>query len=401
MPSYFIIPMGVKKLKVGYFCDTFYPMTDGVVKVLDNYAANLCKRCDVVVFVPEGRGNFDDSSLPYKVVRCKRLRVLGLDYDLPLPELDRHFMKTLKECKLDIVHVHSPFTLGNAGLRYARKHRIPCVATMHSQFKLDFERSLKTPLMKPALAFMMWRLRKFFDSATECWAVNKEVARIFHEDYGVGKLPEVVRNGTDMAVFADKEYVDSLKSGYGISSDEKVLLFVGRINVLKNVDFLVRSLAVLDKEGFRFKALLVGEGQDFNAIKRLVSKSGLKGKVLMPGKITDRKALAAHYALADLFVFPSLYDSSSLVQIEAASQHTPSLFLKGAATSATVTPGIDGYISDRDITSYAHKIEEIFADEVCYRKVCMNAFDNLYVTWPQVVDEVYERYLSLSGKSDV
>ena len=58
------------------------------------------------------------------------------------------------------------------------------------------------------------------------------------------------------------------------------------------------------------------------------------------------------------------------------------------------------YISGRDITSYAHKIEEIFADEACYRKVCMNAFDNLYVTWPQVVDEVYERYLSLSGKSD-
>lgn len=383
-----------KKLKVGFFCDTFYPMVDGVIKVLDNYATLLSEKCEVIVFVPEGRRKFEDK-FPYKVVRCKYLRVFGLDYDLSAPDLDRHFMKILKQSKLDIVHVHSPFTIGNVGLKYARKHGIPCVATMHSQFKRDFERNLKTPLAKPLISFMMYKLRRFFDSTTENWTVNKEVARIYHEDYGVRDLPRIIPNGTDMFFFTDKNYVDELRKRYDIKEGVKVLLFVGRINLLKNLDFLVNSLSVLKKDKFPFKAILVGDGQDVHSIKRLIAKHGLENDVLMPGKITDRHELAAHYALADLFVFPSLYDANSLVQIEAASQRTPTLFLEGAATASNVIPEVNGYLAKPEVVSYAHKVEEIFADNARYAQVCSRAFSDLYVSWQEVVEMVYRRYIEL------
>ena len=129
------------KITIGLFNDSFFPMADGVLMVVDNYARRLSKYANVIVFVPRYLGkDFDDSTLPYKVVRCYSLKVPFLDYSLPMPKLDPKFMKELDKYKLDIVHIHSPFTMGMAGLSYAKKHHIPCVATMHTQFKQDIQR---------------------------------------------------------------------------------------------------------------------------------------------------------------------------------------------------------------------------------------------------------------------
>ena len=106
-----------ENINIGLFIDTFYPMLDGVINVVDNYARQLneIEGVNVIVFAPKSRlNNFDDKTLPYSVVRCKRinLKMLRLDYDLPTPKFDKHFKKILKESKLDIIHIHSPFSIG-------------------------------------------------------------------------------------------------------------------------------------------------------------------------------------------------------------------------------------------------------------------------------------------------
>lgn len=386
-----------KKLNVGLFCDSFYPMVDGVIQVVDNYAKYLSKNCNVIVFVPKGRKKYNDN-FPYRVVRSNIMRVFFLDYDLPAPSFDQKFRKILKDANLDIVHIHSPFTLGKVGLDYAKKHHIPCVATMHSQFKKDFKRSAKTPFLAPVVEILMASIRAIFNHTTENWAVNQEVGRIFYEEYKIKNKPLVMLNGTDMTPFEDEKYLTELKSEYGIKPNEKILLFVGRLNLLKNLDFLVKSLECLKQKDFKFKMLFVGTGQDEEYIKKEVKKLKLEDEVLFLGKITDRNKLSAIYALADLFLFPSLYDCSSLVQIEAASQKTPALFLKGAATADTVTDNINGYLAENDKELYAEKIIEIFENETEYQKVCQQAFDDLYLPWPKVVEKAYQRYLFLIEK---
>ena len=52
-------------------------------------------------------------------------------------------MNTLKNTHLDIVHIHSPFTMGRVGIDYAKKNNIPVIGTMHSQYKQDFLRASK------------------------------------------------------------------------------------------------------------------------------------------------------------------------------------------------------------------------------------------------------------------
>ena len=392
--------MDNNKLTIGLFVDVFFPMTDGVVMVVDNYAKRLSKYCNVIVFAPKFVGHeYDDSKFNYKVVRCISLKVPFLDYTLPIPKMDIKFQKELKQYNLDLVHIHSPFTVGEAGIKYAIDNNIPLVGTMHSQYKRDLLRAVKTEtlanqLLKPLISN--------FNKCDECWAVNSEVARIFYEDYGYKELPKVMNNATEMMPINNSDLPSSNKyinKIYNLS-DEKVFIFVGRINALKNIFFIVDALKLVKEKdpNLKFKMLFVGSGQDEEELKKVIKKYNLEDNIIMCGKITDRKLLASLYARSDLFLFPSLYDSSSIVQIEAASQHTPVLFIEGAATTATVTNNINGFIAPNNIDEYANYIISIMHNDKLLNDVSNNAYRDLYKNWDDTIESVYNNYLELINK---
>lgn len=388
-----------KKITIGLFNDSFFPMSDGVTMVVDNYAKRLTKYANVVVFVPDySNKKFDDENLSYKVVRCKSIKVPFLDYSLALPKFDKNFSNILDKYNIDLIHIHSPFSIGNAGLKYALKHNVPCIATMHSQFKLDFLRAVKSEKIATILTY---NLIKLFNKCDECWAVNNEVARIYYEDYHYKTIPKVMNNATEMLPVNDKKNAeDYINKKYNIKPNEKVLLFVGRINKLKNIFFIVDSLKIL-KENYpnlKFKMLFVGCGQDEKELKEYINKNNLQESVIMCGKVTDRKILAYYYHRADLFLFPSVYDASSIVQIEAASQKTPTIFIENTATSTTVTNNINGFISAPTKEDFSSKIYEVINDKKLYNKVKENAYKDLYKTWDNVIEEVYNSYKQIIKK---
>ena len=381
----------MKKLTIGLFNDSFFPMADGVIMVVDNYARVLSEYANVIVFVPRYTGKeYDDSRFPYKVVRCHSLKVPFLDYSLPIPKLDRKFEKELDKYKLDIVHIHSPFTMGEVGLKYAKKHHIPCIATMHSQFKQDFEKAVKSEFLAKKLNDKLIRL---FNKCDECWAVNKEVARIYYEEYKYKCMPRVMNNATEMEPVADvKKAHEFINKKYNIKKDEKVFLFVGRINTLKNILFIADCLKAVKEKApkLKFKMLYVGAGQDEEKLMDKIAECHLENDAILCGKVTNRKELAYYYSRADLFLFPSVYDASSIVQIEAASQKTPAVFLKNTATAATVTDNVNGFLSDYTVGAYSDKIIEVMNNKELYEKVSQNAYIDLYKTWKQMVDKAYE-----------
>ena len=387
------------KITIGIFNDSFFPMTDGVCMVVDNYARRLIKYANVIVFVPNYFGaNYDDSVFPYKVVRCNSLKTFFLDYTLPIPKLDLKFRNELEKYKLDIVHIHSPFTLGEAGLRYAKKHKIPCLATMHIQFKQDFQKAVKNERFA---TFLNNRLIKIFDKCDECWAVNSEVARIFYKDYHYKCMPRVMNNATEMEPVKNVSFAKKyINEKHRLKSSDIVFLFVGRINTLKNIFFIVDSLKLLrtKKPKLKFKMLFVGAGQDEDKLKQKILELNMEKDIIMCGKITDRKELSYYYSRANLMLFPSIYDASSIVQIEAASQKTPTIFLENSATSATVTNNVNGYLSKNTIEDYTNKIIEVLENKKLYKEVSENAYRDLYKNWDDTVDEVYNLYLEIIKK---
>lgn len=388
-----------KKLTIGLFNDSFYPFADGVIAVLDNYARRLSKYANVIVFVPSYTGvKYDDSKFPYKVVRCKSIKIPKVEYTLPITKLDMKFNIRLLGCKLDIVHIHSPFTIGAAGVRYAQKHKIPVVATMHTQFKRDFVRAVKSEMLATKLND---NLIDLFNKCDECWSVNKAVGEIYRDEYGYKTTPRVMNNATEFKPVKDpEEAAKFIDKKHKIKKNEKVFLFVGRINTVKNVLFIVESLRKLKDKypKFKFKMLFVGSGPDEDKLRFCIDQLDMSKEIIMCGKVSDREELTKYFSRADLFLFPSKYDCSSIVQIESASQSTPALFLKGTATSSTVTDNVNGYMAEDDPELFADRIVEIMKDEKLYEEVCKNAYRDLYKNWDETVDEAFKLYKELIAK---
>lgn len=386
-------PPAPARMRIGIFIDTYFPMIDGVIMCVDNYARYLSRFADVTVFTTVVDRDFGDEHLPYRVVRCRSIPVPGEDYVLPAPALDREYWDELQCADLDIVHINSPFTVGASGARYARKHNVPMVATMHSQFQTDFRRALK---MQPLVEFATDSIIRVFDEADEVWVPNSAVGKVYRE-YGGTKTPIVHSNATDMKPVEDRAGArERVNTRYGLTDDERVLLFVGRLVLQKNILFIADAIAALKKQtATPFRLLFVGAGPDEGELRARIAELGAEDRIVFTGRVTDREALAELYCRADLFLFPSLYDANSLVQIEAASQRTPTLFLRGAVTSATAEDGVSGYFADNNPEAYARKIAEIFAAPEEHAAVCQGAFRDIYRSWDQVISGMLEEYRRL------
>ncbi len=379
-----------KKLNVGLFIDTFYPMIDGVVMVVDNYAKKLSKYANVTVFCPNGKTKFDDSTFEYRVVRCKSMKFPNYCYTVGTPSSDGKFKKALKESNLDIVHIHSPFGLGKIGAKYAKKHGVPLVGTIHSQYKMDF---LKATHIKWLSLILLKNIMKTYNSCDECWTVNNYTEKVCLEEYNLKTKHRIQRNaGRFEPIDNVEEARAEVNNLYNLKDDDKVFLFVGRLIVLKNILLIADALKVVKDAGVKFKMLFVGFGPDENKLKAKIKEHGLEDCVTLCGKVSDQDLLKKIYARADLFLFPSMYDASSLVQIEAASQHTPSLFVRGSVTSGTVTEDVNGFMAEENPQKFAEKIVEIVNNKEYYDKVTEGAFRDIYVSWDSVVEEVMGEY---------
>lgn len=277
----------MKKLKVGLFTDAFYPMIDGVGMVVHNHAKNLLKYCDVYVIAPDYKDSYDDSKLPYKVIRVKSKKMPIIDYSVALPKLDKTFKDELSNLDLDIVHIHSPFTIGKVGVEYAKKNNIPLFGTMHSQYKSDFLRATNSKFISTKLTDSIIEI---YDKCNLCYAVNYSTGEIFYNDYGYKCMPKVLNNATEMTPL--KKHDNYINELYKLDDDTKVFLFVGRLNKLKNIFFIVDSLNELNNIcNFKYKMLFVGDGQDKDELINHINKNKLNNNIILCGKIKDREIL--------------------------------------------------------------------------------------------------------------
>ena len=309
-----------------------------------------------------------------------------------MPLFDRKFRKELFSKNFDIVHIHSPFFVSRLGVKYAKTHKIPLVATLHSQYKKDFLTATKSKILSNLL---LKNAMKPFNKCTECWAVNNGIKRLFTEEYKLTAPCNVQSNATDMLTVEKNTAYQFIKENYGIEEDKNVLLFSGRINSLKNVFFIVESLKKVYDAGIDFTMLFLGSGPDEKKLEEKIKELGLENNVRLLGRINDRKSLAMFYRRAQLFLFPSKYDASSLVQIEAASQYTPTVFLEGTITSETAIDGVSGIITKDCTEDFADKIIYALKNPDYLNKLSNGAYEHMYLTWDEVVKSAYDRYCSL------
>ena len=135
----------------------------------------------------------------------------------------------------------------------------------------------------------------------------------------------------------------------------------------------------------------VGTGYAEGEMKELVERLGIADKVTFVGRVTDRELLKKYYAAADLFLFPSLYDTDGLVVREAAALDTPSVMLKEASASGMLTDGETGFRIDGTLDAFEALLRALAADPGLRQTVARGA-RSIVRSWQDIADEALDRY---------
>ena len=381
-------------MHVGYFIDGYYPVIDGVVKIVDAYATRLARKCKVTVFTPRVRGVEPGyyEKFPYEIVHCKSIMREGDDYPQGFPIVDPKFRNLIKEANLDIIHVHSAFLTGLCAKSSSRRWDIPLVGTIHSDFRPDVHQYLGKIIGEPTIKLMM----SVYNACDECWTVNDVVGRKFCSEYGLKRPYRVMPYSTEHFPILDVAAARrEINAAYGLKDDDFVVAHAGRQDLQKREDFILRSLAVLKRSIGNFKMLFVGDGNKQDYLRKLTAKLGLEDNVIFCGMISDQQKMMKIYSRTDLLLFPSESDTYGLVKIEAACQKTPTLFCEGTMAADGTTDCVNGFISANSEEAYAAAVARLYNDRKLLAKVGEGAFRDLYNTWDDLVDDVYERYLEI------
>ena len=138
--------------------------------------------------------------------------------------------------------------------------------------------------------------------------------------------------------------------------------------------------------------VFIGAGGDEKEVRAEVETLRLSDRCFFTGSIADRETLRAWYSRADLFLFPSTFDTNGLVVREAAASGCPSVLIAGSCAAEGVTDGRNGFLIEENAVSLCAKLTALCADREAMRRVGENAMRELYLSWEDAVARANERY---------
>ncbi|MDO4742637.1 MAG: glycosyltransferase, partial [bacterium] len=377
-------------MRIGLYNDSFPPLIDGVANTIYNYAKYINKNHgQAVVVTPKYRNVTDDYD--FDVYRYSSISSFGM---LPYRVGNSFSPATIVDLnrkELDLLHVHCPFS--SAVLAYQqnkmRRKKIPVVFTYHTKFDVDIDKFVRFKKFNSvAKKFVLNNIKK----ADEVWVVSEGAGR-WLETTGYNGRYVIMPNGTDFKKGkASAEQLSELERIFRLDGSDLVFLFVGRMMWYKNIKLIIDSLDEVRKAGIKFKMFFVGEGRDRSAIEDYVKKMSLSDSVIFTGAICDREQLRVYFSRADLFIFPSTYDTSGLVVKEAAACYCPSLLVKNSCAAESAVDGISGFITEESVNDCARKIIDVCRQPQKLKEVGITASEKIYLSWEDAVARAYNRY---------
>ena len=375
-------------MRIGEFTDSFVPIVDGVGRVVLAYSEHLGKRDnEVSVIAPMAdtgyRGNY-----PFELVDFIAADLpAGFEWKAGVPYIDPHYRARIRDVKLDILHSHSPFVTGIEALRLATKHDLPLVSTFHSKYYDDF---LKLTHSETVSKIGVKTVIDYYDQCDEVWAVSSSTAEVL-ESYGYKGTITVMENGSDMFPPELQGDPAELRRQYNLP-EKPTLLFVGQMNWKKNIMLILDAVRLLRNEGTDCELILVGMGPDSDEIRNKVRELGLDPCTLIPGHMDNISMLDGFYRLADVFVFPSIYDNAPMVVREAARAGTPPILARESSAAEIVQDGVNGRLCENDASDLARVIREMLSDPEALAKMGEAARLTIPKPWDAIIDKVEARY---------
>jgi glycogen(starch) synthase len=221
---------------------------------------------------------------------------------------------------------------------------------------------------------------------------------------------EVVWNGVDQNKYSPervpKPMIDKVRASYGITPDDKMILYLGRLTGVKGVDRLVMSMQNIVQNFPKTKLVIVGKGELEGDLTRLSNSLGLSNNVIFNLNMIPEQERIAHYAACDLAVFPSFYEPFGIVALEAMAMEKPIVVgARGVSGLREIVvasgPDMTGYhINPYDPQDIAWGVKSVLCDESHMKTMGVNGRKRVLAefTWEKIAREAFKVYEKVVGK---
>jgi glycosyltransferase involved in cell wall biosynthesis len=238
----------------------------------------------------------------------------------------------------DVVHVHDWFgTEGAAAL--ARRLHIPLVMTVHST---EYDRSLGHPW-----DHILRREELGIQAATRVIAVSRHLRQQLIDRYQA--KPSKVR-----VIYNAVRPSERLER---IDPEKRIVLYVGRLAMMKGVDTFLRAAAQVVPSFSDVLFVIAGEGPEYERLIQLAAKLGIGDRVMFLGKVSEeeREVLLAG---ASVFVLPSVVEPFGIAALEAMAAGVPTIVSKTSGV-AEMSQGTVFKVDFWDVNEFASRISEL------------------------------------------
>ncbi len=353
-------------MRIGLFTDTYPPQINGVATSVLVLKRALEKKGHQVYVV-----TLNDNMIKYSIEENGTvIRVPGV----PLPFYDYRLAQVyplkvvnlLRKWKLDVIHSHTEFSVGIFARLAAKQHDIPLVHTYHTMYE-DYTHYITKGYFDKSSKKIVEYLTMFYcdKTAQELIVPTQKTYQLFKEKYHFEKNISILPTGLEVERFykenTDKEKTKELKKELGITKEDFPIIFVGRLAVEKNVEFLLNIIKDLSKKNPNIKLIIVGDGPDREKFEEISKKHKTERNVIFTGKV-PYDIIPNYYQLAKGFITASKSETQGLTVVEAMAAELVPFCINDEAFKTVIVDGLSGIIFNNEKEA-KQAITEISSDE--------------------------------------
>ncbi len=357
-------------LNIAFYTDSYLPAVDGVVTSINNFASELERRGHKVYIFTAGKKDGNESA--YNVFFSKGVRFKKYpQYTFAVfPYLSASRARKLK---IDLVHAHTPFSMGISGLMASKVNRVPIVGSFHTLFtdkSVIKEYVSSNGFLESMASRYSWSYARFFYNKCDLvTAPSRAIEELLHRHRIMDT--RVIENGVDTKLFNPRVNGKAIRKMLIGDSRKKVVMYVGRVSIEKKLDVMINAARLLRKSDLVF--VIIGGGPSLEHYKSMVRRHGLEGMFRFLGFVENAK-LPEYYAASDVFCIPSTFETQGIVSIEAMACGKPVVGADYLALKELIRNGYNGEkFEPNDAQGCASKIEKVINDVDRYKGMAATA----------------------------
>lgn len=346
-----------ERLHIAHFTNTYHPVISGVVRSVSDFRKALTRLGHNVFIVAQSDSEYNDRE-PF-VFRYPAIDLpVANDFPLAFP-ISNFIDRVLPILKLDVIHSHHPFLIGQAATRKAEELDVPLVFTHHTRYKeYSHYLGLSQDLFRKTIE------RWVGDYMKHCQHVivpSESIRQMLLDTYGLRDRVTVLPTGIDTTPFKEADGQRMRRRlGWG---DDIVHISVGRLSAEKNWPVLIKAFAKVAEEYPSARLVLLGDGDERQKLEKLCRELGVQKRVDFAGLVPFEE-VPAYLKAADIFCFASTSETQGLVTMEAMAAGLPVVAVDATGTSDVVKDGVDGILTENEPAALAAGLRQVLQDEV-------------------------------------